>query len=269
MKLPASNANSTKPQLKMKHISLFNGIGGFQLAAQWMGWENIASCEIDPFCNKVTKHHFPNCIQHGDINEFDGNKYRGGCDIISGGFPCQDISYAKSWTTNDAFRENGIEGKRSGLWFQYHRIIDEIRPKFVVAENVSALTKQGLNIVIRSLSEIGYDAEWCDLSAFEFGAPHKRERIWIVAYPFSIGRQQESIIFGKIFEQKIRYSPEWESSRAICQDNGKKTLSPSFGIHDGLPRGLDDAHRIRALGNAIVPHPAYQIFKAIQSTIDN
>ena len=249
----------------MKHGSLFSGIGGFDLAAQWMGWENIFHCEINPFGQKILKQHFPKAHSYADIKEFDGKSYRGGCNILSGGFPCQDISYAKSWTSNDSFRENGIGGKRSGLWFEYLRIIDEIRPDIVVAENVSALTKQGLDVVVRTLAEIGYDAEWSDLSAYEFGAPHKRERIWIVAYPQRVGRKHESVIFSEIFKQKIRYSPKWELSRAICKENGKKTLPGNFGIYDGVPRRVDDANRITALGNAIVPDIAYEIFKHINA----
>jgi len=205
----------------MKHASLFTGIGGFDLAAQRAGFENVWNCEINPFCRKVLKKNFPEVKQYEDVRLVSHPEQ---VDIISGGFPCQDISYAKSWTSNDTFRENGLAGARSGLWWEYHRIINETKPKFVVAENVAALTKQGLNEVIHSLSDIGYDAEWTIITAAKFGAPHLRKRIWTVAYPFGYGRKQESIILCKVFSEKVRHASEWELSRTICKETGKKTL---------------------------------------------
>lgn len=248
----------------MNHASLFSGIGGFDYASSQMGWENIFQVEIDKFCNKVLEKNFPETKRFLNIKQFDGTEYKNKIDVLTGGFPCQDISYAKSWTTNDTFRENGINGKRSGLWFEYARIIDEIRPKFVVIENVAALQKQGLDVVLQTLSDIGYDSEWQIITASFIGAPHRRKRIWIVAYPIGFGWEQESIIFSKITRQTIRYSSEWESSRTICQVNKKKTLSESFGIYDGIPRKLYESDRIKSLGNSIVPQIALQIFKAIQ-----
>ena len=137
----------------LKHGSLFSGIGGFDLAAEKVGFKNTWNCEIKDYCRKVLAKNFPGAKQYTDITQMFNPEP---VDIISGGFPCQDISYAKSWTTNNAFRENGIEGKRSGLWFEYLRIIRETKPKFVVAENVAALTKQGLDQVLHSLSQSRY-----------------------------------------------------------------------------------------------------------------
>ena len=248
----------------MTHIGLFEGIGGFSLAAKWMGWQTVAWCEINAFAQKVLRRHYPQAEGLGDITKTDFTKYKGKIDILTGGFPCQDISYAKSWTTNGAFQENGISGKRSGLWTEYARAIDEIKPKYVVAENVAALTNQGLDIVLRTLAELGYDAEWYVIPAAFVGAPHLRKRVWIVAYARSIGRNQESIIFSKIFSQKVQQAPEWEFSRTICQTNGKKTLPQSFGIYDGIPKELHHTDRITALGNSLVPQVAHLIFKSIQ-----
>ena len=248
----------------MKHASVFTGIGACELAATWMGWENIFQVEVDDFARQVLAKNYPNTKRYVDIREFNGGGYRGQIDVLTGGFPCQDISYAKSWTTDGTFQANGIDGKRSGLWYEYARVINEIKPKFVVAENVAALTNQGLDVVIQTLSDIGYNAEWAIIPASFVGAPHLRKRVWIVAYPFGYGREQESIIFSQIISKKVRHAPEWELSRTICKANGKKTLPESFGIYDGLPKGLYHAERIKALGNSMCPQVVLEIFKAIQ-----
>ena len=247
------------------HGSLFSGIGGFDLAAQRVGFKNLWNCEVNPFCQKVLKKNFPNTPQYNDILTMINPPY---VDIISGGFPCQDISNAKTWTSNDANTINGINGNRSGLWFEMLRIIGEVKPKIIVAENVSALTKKGLDIVLSSLANIGYDAEWGVITAAQFGAPHLRKRVWIVAYPFGFGRVEKSRFLGEVFEQKIRHAPEWEFSRTICQKTGKKALPGNFGIPDGIPRRLDDAERITALGNSIVPQIATAIFQVIKKCFE-
>ena len=248
----------------MTHGSLFSGIGGFDLAAEWMGWENVFHCEINEFGQKVLKHYWPNAKSYTDITKTDFTVHRGGINILTGGFPCQDISYAKSWTTNGENVKNGLDGKRSGLWFEMLRAVRECASPYMVAENVQALTKRGLDVVIQTLSEIGYDAEWCVLPASFFGAPHYRERTWIVAYPNIIGRNDESLIFSQILSKEVRYSPQWEFSRTICKTNRKKALPEHFGIHDGIPTELYRHERITALGNAIVPQIAFEIFKAIE-----
>jgi len=161
----------------MKHISLFNGIGGFQLAAQWMGWENVASCEIDPFCSKVTKHHFPNCIQHGDIKTTDFTVYRGTVDILTGGFPCQPFSMAG--------QRKGTEDERH-LWPEMLRAIREIQPKYIVGENVPGLLNWNDGVVFEQvcadLESEGYEVQPVILPACSVNAPHRRDRVWIVAY---------------------------------------------------------------------------------------
>ena len=135
--------------------------------------------------------------------------------------------------------------------------------------NVQALTNQGLDVVLQSLADIGYDAEWQVVPAAMFGAPHLRKRIWIVAYPVSIGRKHESIIFGEEFGKEIRRSPEWESCRTICKINGKKIMPESFGIHDGIPAKPYRPLRIRGLGNAIVPQVASEIIRCINRIMEN
>jgi len=247
-----------------RHLDLFSGIGGFAYAVDQV-WENAEHifCDNDKFCQRVLKKHWPNSKIYGDIKEF---KPRGiTVDLLTGGFPCQDISNARTWTTQDQFIEQGIKGKRSGLWSEMCRIISQTHPKFVVAENVEALCNKGLQIVLQDLYEVGYDAEWDIISAAYVGAPHQRKRLWIVAYPICLGRKQKSIVFGEIFSKKIRQTSWRESGGTICQETGKKIIPPPLGVDDGLPAGLDKRERIKSLGNSIVPQVAIEILKAIKS----
>lgn len=158
----------------MKVLDLFSGIGGFSLGLEAAGMETIAFCEREPFCQEVLKKHWPDIPCHDDVTTLDGKQYNGTVDVIAGGFPCQDISLAGKGA--------GLAGERSGLWFEYLRIIKEAQPRYVIIENVSALRSRGLEEVLRSLAEIGYDAEWHCIPASAVGAPHQRDRIWIVAY---------------------------------------------------------------------------------------
>lgn len=158
---------------------LFSGIGGFRLAAEWAGYnfKHEFHSDIDTYANKVYAKHFPNSIQLGDITKINWHevkeKYKGEW-IVTGGFPCQDISIAGKGA--------GLAGSRSGLWFEMQKAISILRPRFVIAENVGALTFRGLDAVLLSLAEIGYDVEWQDIRASDVGAPHRRERIWLIAY---------------------------------------------------------------------------------------
>lgn len=152
--------------------------GGFRLGAEWAGikFDKKYHSDIDDYANKVYAKHFPDSIQLGDITEVDFEKLKDGNEwIITGGFPCQDISIAGKGA--------GIEGSRSGLWSEMFRAIRVLRPRFAIIENVSAITFRGLDRVLADLAEIGYNAEWQNIQASDMGAPHRRERIWIVAYP--------------------------------------------------------------------------------------
>lgn len=162
----------------MNHLDLFSGIGGFALGM--LPVDRRFYSEIDEYACKVYQKRFPDAVALGDIRNIDGERLKreySGQWIITGGFPCQDISVAG--------KGEGLSGDRSGLWFEMHRLIREIRPRIMAAENVSALTVRGLDTVLGSLAEIGYDAEWACIRASDVGAPHRRERIWIVAYPHS------------------------------------------------------------------------------------
>lgn len=158
-------------------LDLFSGIGGFALGAEWAGMQFDAHyySEVDPYAIKVYEKRFPGAIALGDIRAIRGAALPASDWIIAGGFPCQDISVAGKGA--------GLAGERSGLWYEYARLIGELRPRYAIMENVGALTFRGLDAVLGSLAEIGYDCEWRDIRASDVGAPHRRERIWIVAYP--------------------------------------------------------------------------------------
>ena len=164
--------------------SLFSGIGGLELGLERAGMETIAFCEIDPFCRKVLKKHWPDVPIYTDVRELTNEQLESDGlfpDIITGGFPCQDISTAG--------RQVGIAGERSGLWSECARLLGDIRPAYAIFENVTALLSgdygRWFGKVLGDLAEIGYDAEWHCIPASELGAHHHRDRIWIIAYPNS------------------------------------------------------------------------------------
>jgi DNA (cytosine-5)-methyltransferase 1 len=162
----------------MKHLDLFSGIGGFSLGLQRTGgFETVAFCDFDKKTHAVLNKNFPGVPIFDDVRTLKGEDV-GTIDIITGGFPCQDLSVAGKGA--------GLAGERSGLWYEMHRLIKETQPRWVIAENVAVLRSRGLEEVLRSLAEIGYDAEWHCIPASAVGAPHRRDRIWIVAYPSSL-----------------------------------------------------------------------------------
>jgi len=158
----------------LKVLSLFAGIGGFDLGLERTGgFRTIAVAEVDEYASSVLKIRFPDAINIGDVTtaEFPN------ADIICAGFPCQDISFAGNGA--------GLAGKRSGLFWEVVRAIRMVRPGFVVLENVAALLSRGLDVVLWALAEVGYDTEWHCIPASAVGAPHRRDRIWIIAHPRS------------------------------------------------------------------------------------
>lgn len=247
----------------MKHIGLFEGIGGFSVAAESMGWETIAWCEWNQFGKQILKHHYPNANEHDDITKTDFTIYRGKCDILTGGFPCQDASLAKQDGT-----AKGLEGERTGLWWHMVRAIGEIRPKYVVAENVANILKindgRDFAKILLSLSGMGYNAEWRICYACEQGAPHKRKRMYLVAYPNSVRVQQGETFIPYVYPQT---SPQpWRFVGAtipLIRSNSWSSEPPILLVDDGISRAMV-RHAIKAAGNAIVPQVAMQIFKAIE-----
>lgn len=161
----------------MTHGSLFSGIGGFDLAAEWAGWTNLFNCEIDTFCQRVLKYHFPDAEQYSDIRTTDFSVWRGEIDVLSGGFPCQPFSQAG--------KRKGTEDERH-LWPEMLRAIREIQPRWVVGENVFGITNWDGGLVFEQvcadLENEGYEVQPFILPASSIGAPHKRERVWFIAH---------------------------------------------------------------------------------------
>jgi DNA (cytosine-5)-methyltransferase 1 len=267
-------------------LDLFSGIGGFSLGLERTGgFETVAFCEIDPFCRRVLAKHWPNVRCYEDVRELTDQKLAAdeiGVDVICGGFPCQDISLAGKGA--------GLEGERSGLWSEIARLSGELRPRFVIVENVSALLGRGLGVVLGDLAEIGYDAEWHCIPASALGAPHRRDRFWLVAYPdgaewgaFGGARQRLAWSHGLSQWQEGSSGPsasredvadansagrieQWrpfsigaELSAAQC--GGWWGAEPDVGrVAHGVPNRVD---RLRALGNAVVPQIPEMIGRAI------
>ena len=270
----------------MRMLDLFSGIGGFSLAAQWVWGEDleiVGFCENEPYPHKVLKKNFPGVPIHEDITKLDGKEFKN-IDLITGGFPCQDISIAG--------RGAGVkEGTRSGLWFDLLRIIRDVRPRYALIENVPMLTIRGGTRVISDLTEIGYDAEWTIISAKDVGAWHRRKRIWICAYPEvkwtgeSREPDKKKRIEGSHKTQSYRFCedvPDTDRTRRrkrwrpkpiqekfdTSERNSKRTFStywtvePDVGrVANGIPSRVD---RLRGLGNAIVPQVAALIMEKIK-----
>ena len=271
--------------MTIKIGSLFSGIGGFELGLERAipNSETVWQCEQDAYCQKILAKHWPNAIIYDDVRTI--NNQVESIDILCGGFPCQDISIAGE--------QRGIhEGQKSSLWWEMHRIIGILEPRIIVLENVAAITSVGGTDVIGSLAQIGYDCQWSIISAAQCGAPHRRNRWFCIAYPHSKRpgqtrdwRTSQKIGQGTDIQQ---WRPQNEtSSNTNCtssqrrripsrtqqkdQDTSCETGGTSFwkeseipesticGMDDGIPTGLDrttrrnNRHRLKALGNAIVP----------------
>lgn len=242
---------------QLTHGSLFAGIGGFDLGFERAGIKTVWQVEINEYCRQVLARHFPDADRFNDIREckgFDHVCCDGFChchwdrlryvDVITGGFPCQDIS--------EAGKRAGIHGDRSGLWREYLRIIRELRPKFAVVENVPALLNRGIERVLGGLADIRYDAEWNVIGADALGASQHRERIWILAYPHDPGLQGPKWA-GKSNppreERKAAYSGPLRSDCGFWPP-GPRAITDIPRMADGPADRMD---RLRSLGNAVLP----------------
>lgn len=154
--------------------SLFSGIGGLELGLERAGMQVKWQVERDEYAQKVLRKNWPSATIYSDVREVRGNAVEP-VDVLCGGFPCQDIS--------NAGRRDGIDGERSGLWAEFHRLIRELRPRYVIVENVAALLVRGIERVLGDLASSGFDAEWDCVPAAAVGAPHRRDRVFLVAYP--------------------------------------------------------------------------------------
>ena len=234
--------------MKLKLLDLFSGIGGFSLGLERSGaFETVAFCEINPFNRRVLAKHWPGVPCYDDVKNLTAKTLADdgvGVQAICGGFPCQDVSASG--------KGEGVDGERSGLYREVIRLARDIRPDIIILENVGALTFRGLGRVLGDLAELGMDAEWYRIPAAAVGAPHRRERIWIIAYTDKFGC--EGIPFGyetlrqyeRPFSQDFRV-PELPEP-AVCR------------VDDGVPDRVD---RLFALGNAVVPQIPELIGRAI------
>jgi len=236
----------------MKHLDLFSGIGGFSLGLQRTGgFETVAFCDFDKKTHAVLNKNFPGVPIFDDVRTLKGEDV-GTIDIITGGFPCQDLSVAGKGA--------GLAGERSGLWYEMHRLIKETQPRWVIAENVSVLRSRGLEEVLRSLAEIGYDAEWHCIPASAVGAPHRRDRIWIVAYTGSEGLEGQRLRTSSAEQEQSLPTSIGCVVRVITRSNQWNT-EPNVGrVANGVSGRVD---RLKQLGNALVP----QIVTIIGSAI--
>jgi DNA (cytosine-5)-methyltransferase 1 len=221
-------------------LDLFSGIGGFSLGLERSGgFKTVAFCEIEPFCRRVLAKHWPGVPCYDDVRSLTTESLsRDGITVeaICGGFPCQDISTAGKGA--------GIDGKRSGLWTQYARIIGEIQPRYVIVENVSALLGRGIDRVLGDLVSLGYDAEWHCIPASYVGAPHRRDRVWIVAYSGcefrqSFGVQRKKSTSGRASDGPGNSSPFMADAKKLHR-NGRENHAGS---------GCEGRRQISELGN--------------------
>lgn len=259
----------------MRHGSLFSGIGGFDLASEWMGWQNVFHCEWNEFGQKVLKYYWPKAITYNDITKTDFSIHRGSIDIITGGFPCQPYSMAG--------KRLGKEDERH-LWPEMLRAIREVRPTWVVGENVFGLVNWNGGMVFEEvqtdLEAEGYEVQAFVLPAASVNAYHRRDRVWIIAYSKRARleyRHKTADIFKtkeKTFKQRREFTDDLETNGSEF-NSGKYTNIQTKQLLcrniDGISGTLDGIsffkwrnESIKALGNAIVPQVVYQIFKAIE-----
>lgn len=229
--------------------SCFSGIGGLELGLEWTGgFETRWQIEFDPYASAVLRKHWPNAKRYGDITAVSGSDLEP-VDVICGGYPCQPFSFA---------------GKRKGhndprhLWPHLYRIICDLRPRFAVLENVPGHLSVGFGRVLGDLASSGYDAEWGVFSAAGVGAPHLRQRVFILANDRSQRKQGE---FAEALHRVDSFS--WSKNvRGVEDLRGRPDLPPSLfrGTRDGIPSWMD---RLRCLGNAVVPHVAQKVGEMI------
>jgi len=243
----------------LRVLSLFAGIGGFDLGLERTGgFETVAFCEIDPFCRRVLAKHWPNVRQYEDVRELTAARLAAdgiAVDWIVGGSPCQDISTSGSGM--------GLHGEQSGLWYEYERLIRELRPTGILLENSPELLAGWLGDVLGPLAELGYDAEWEVLPASAVGAPHRRERLWLIAYTAGLGLSGSWGLLQSIHPTPIAYREASQLERAFQ----RRELPFVCGGHDGLSPFVDRP-AIHALGNAVVPQIPELIGRAILASIE-
>lgn len=233
-------------------LDLFSGIGGISYALRDYV-RPVAYCELDPYCQgTLLSRMYDGNLQHApvwdDIRTLNGQQFMGFVDIISGGFPCQDISIAG--------HGKGLEGERSGLFFQIIRLAKEIKPKFLFFENVPAILSKGANQCVDTITEMGYDCRWCVISAASVGALHKRERWFLLANSKSERCEEER---QSLRETKTQPRLNSILEHEVCNKRSESAF-PFFRMDDDVSFRVD---RTKALGNAVVPQQAKKAFEML------
>lgn len=271
----------------LRELALFAGAGGGILGGHLLGWRTVCAVERDAYAAQVlAQRQNDGCLEPfpiwSDVTTFDGKPWRATIDVVSGGFPCQDISAAGKGA--------GIDGDRSGLWGEMARIIREVRPRFVFVENSPVLTSRGLGRVLGDLAEMGFHAEWGVLGASDFGAPHARKRIWVVAHAegerlreagefrhhqsseraagsgetlayADRQRQRQQGIISRISDKEKRGRSQQRQTGSCSDGVGRWPAEPAVGrVANGVANRVD---RIKALGNGQVPRVAAAAFELL------
>jgi DNA (cytosine-5)-methyltransferase 1 len=244
----------------VNELALFAGAGGGILGGLLLGWRTRCAVEIDPYARAVLLARQRDGLLEpfpiwDDVRTFDGRPWRGSIDIVTGGFPCQDVSSAGPRV--------GIAGARSGLWGEFARIIGEVRPRYAFVENSADLVSRGLDVVLGDLAALGFDARWGVLGARDAGAPHTRDRVWVLAHPGGeYGRQgmadPEGLALAAI---------ESSAARARARRDGEPWHDPSppaLRVADGMAHRVD---RIRAIGNGQVPRVVALAFETLAGAL--
>jgi DNA (cytosine-5)-methyltransferase 1 len=244
----------------MKVLDLFSGIGGFSLGLERAGMETVAFCEFDEHAQKVLRKHWPDVPIHSDVRTLNGYDFRGTVDVVCGGFPCQDLSTAG--------KQVGFGGERSSLYREMLRVIGECMPRYAIFENVTGLISgdkgRWFAKFLYDLAEIGFDAEWHCITASDLGAHHHRDRVWIIAYPCGsrskVGMARQNVRQEGDTRISINLSNEIRRARREPGMEGW-SIEPNVGrVANGVP---NRAHRLKQLGNAVVPQIPEAIGRAI------
>lgn len=217
--------------------SLFSGIGGLDLGLERAGFRILWQCECDPFARKILAKHWPGVPCYQDVRDIDERAERP--DLLCGGFPCQPVAHGG---------RKLVDQDERWLWPEFARVIRDLRPQYVLLENVAALLDRGMDLVLSSLAEMGFDAEWGVLSACMFGAPHTRERMFLVAYPHCLDGQAGFRVFPD------RTCPDEPGDPGSDPCHWMEPFTGIPGVDHGVPARMD---RLRTLGNAVVPQIAY------------
>jgi len=247
----------------VNELALFAGAGGGILGGKLLGWRTVCAVEWEPYpasvlCARQNDGLLPPFPIWDDVQTFDGKPWRGIVDVVSGGFPCQDISAAGGG--------DGLEGERSGMWREMARIIGEVRPQYAFVENSPMLTIRGLGTVLADLASMGFDAEWCVLGADDIGACHHRERIWILAYSNS-NRLESNRKIGGVEKTREQFRIWWseQANVSLLSAYEHENACKSVRDDDVVAARVD---RLKAIGNGQVPLVAATAWKLLNKNLD-